>query len=91
MNIRVAKVSRLTIPGCAYANLMSGQHNGPSFLDFGTANEQLTIIAQVEDLMGMQACNLQNLPENYTMKFCERHCQYGVFTSLTPLSRRDVP
>jgi len=20
--------------------------------------------------MGMQACNLQNLPENYTMKFC---------------------
>jgi N-alpha-acetyltransferase 10/11 len=20
--------------------------------------------------MGMQACNLQNLPENYTMKYC---------------------
>ena len=26
--------------------------------------------AQVEDLQGMQACNLQNLPENYTMKYC---------------------
>ena len=25
---------------------------------------------QVEDEMGMQACNLQNLPENYTMKYC---------------------
>lgn len=25
---------------------------------------------QMEDLPGMQACNLQNLPENYSMKFC---------------------
>lgn len=25
---------------------------------------------QIDDLMGMQACNLQNLPENYTMKYC---------------------
>ena len=25
---------------------------------------------QIEDLQGMQACNLQNLPENYTMKYC---------------------
>ena len=22
-------------------------------------------------MQGMQACNLQNLPENYTMKYCE--------------------
>jgi hypothetical protein len=26
--------------------------------------------AQPEDLMGMQACNLQNLPENYVMRYC---------------------
>ncbi len=25
---------------------------------------------QIDDLLGMQACNLQNLPENYTMKLC---------------------
>jgi hypothetical protein len=25
---------------------------------------------QVDDLLGMQACNLQNLPENYTMRYC---------------------
>lgn len=30
----------------------------------------LTNPAQVDDLMGMQACNLQNLPENYSMKYC---------------------
>lgn len=28
-------------------------------------------LCQVDDLMGMQACNLQNLPENYTMKYCK--------------------
>ncbi|KAG6821565.1 hypothetical protein H0H93_000074 [Arthromyces matolae] len=27
----------------------------------------------VDDLMGMQACNLQNLPENYTMKYYLYH------------------
>jgi len=26
-------------------------------------------LARAEDLMGMQACNLNNLPENYQMKF----------------------
>ncbi|PPQ97838.1 hypothetical protein CVT26_012934 [Gymnopilus dilepis] len=30
-------------------------------------------LAQVEDLVGMQACNLQNLPENYMMKFWMFH------------------
>lgn len=25
---------------------------------------------QPEDLLGMQACNLQNLPENYQMRYC---------------------
>jgi len=30
-------------------------------------------VARVEDLMGMQACNLQNLPENYTMKYYLYH------------------
>ncbi|KAI0082475.1 acyl-CoA N-acyltransferase [Panus rudis PR-1116 ss-1] len=29
--------------------------------------------ARVEDLPGMQACNLQNLPENYTMKYYMYH------------------
>ncbi|TFY74635.1 hypothetical protein EWM64_g9376 [Hericium alpestre] len=29
--------------------------------------------AHVEDLAGMQACNLQNLPENYTMKYYLYH------------------
>ncbi|KAL0573966.1 N-terminal acetyltransferase A complex catalytic subunit ard1 [Marasmius crinis-equi] len=29
--------------------------------------------AKVEDLMGMQACNLQNLPENYTMRYYLYH------------------
>ncbi|KAG7096764.1 N-terminal acetyltransferase A complex catalytic subunit ard1 [Marasmius oreades] len=29
--------------------------------------------ARVEDLMGMQACNLQNLPENYTMRYYLYH------------------
>jgi len=28
---------------------------------------------RVEDLMGMQACNLQNLPENYTMRYYTYH------------------
>ena len=27
-------------------------------------------IRQIDDLLGMQACNLQNLPENYTMRYC---------------------
>lgn len=26
---------------------------------------------QVDDLLGMQNCNLHNLPENYTMRYCE--------------------
>jgi len=30
-------------------------------------------VAQVDDLMGMQACNLQNLPENYAMKYYLYH------------------
>ncbi|PAV21376.1 acyl- N-acyltransferase [Pyrrhoderma noxium] len=30
-------------------------------------------LATVDDLMGMQACNLQNLPENYTMKYYLYH------------------
>ncbi|KAF8966564.1 acyl-CoA N-acyltransferase [Flammula alnicola] len=30
-------------------------------------------LAKVDDLMGMQACNLQNLPENYMMKFWMYH------------------
>ncbi|KDQ64253.1 hypothetical protein JAAARDRAFT_166310 [Jaapia argillacea MUCL 33604] len=30
-------------------------------------------LARIEDLMGMQACNLQNLPENYTMKYYLYH------------------
>ncbi|KAI0663248.1 acyl-CoA N-acyltransferase [Cubamyces menziesii] len=30
-------------------------------------------LARVEDLPGMQACNLQNLPENYTMKYYLYH------------------
>ncbi|KZV65672.1 acyl-CoA N-acyltransferase [Peniophora sp. CONT] len=29
--------------------------------------------ARVDDLTGMQACNLQNLPENYTMKYYLYH------------------
>lgn len=29
--------------------------------------------ARVEDMPGMQACNLQNLPENYTMKYYMIH------------------
>ncbi|KAI0311968.1 acyl-CoA N-acyltransferase [Amylostereum chailletii] len=29
--------------------------------------------AKVDDLMGMQACNLQNLPENYTLKYYLYH------------------
>lgn len=32
---------------------------------------------QVDDLPGMQACNLQNLPENYTMKYCMPSCIYA--------------
>ena len=28
-------------------------------------------VLQAEDMPGMQACNLQNLPENYTMRYCE--------------------
>lgn len=29
-------------------------------------------LARVEDMPGMQGCNLHNLPENYTMKYCAR-------------------
>ena len=29
-------------------------------------------LSQVDDLQGMQACNLHNLPENYTLKYCRR-------------------
>lgn len=28
-------------------------------------------VDQAGDLLGMQACNLQNLPENYTLRYCE--------------------
>ncbi|KAF9464384.1 acyl-CoA N-acyltransferase [Collybia nuda] len=28
---------------------------------------------RIDDLLGMQACNLQNLPENYTMKYYLYH------------------
>lgn len=27
-------------------------------------------LRQVDDLLGMQSCNLHNLPENYTMRYC---------------------
>src|SRR5882672_5639503 len=27
---------------------------------------------QVEDLIGMQTCNLYNLPENYTLRYCRQ-------------------
>ncbi|PPQ77696.1 hypothetical protein CVT25_011131 [Psilocybe cyanescens] len=30
-------------------------------------------VMRVEDMMGMQACNLQNLPENYTMRYYMYH------------------
>ncbi|KAI0650269.1 acyl-CoA N-acyltransferase [Trametes maxima] len=30
-------------------------------------------LARVDDLLGMQACNLQNLPENYTLKYYLYH------------------
>lgn len=30
----------------------------------------LSVLSKIDDLMGMQACNLQNLPENYTMRYC---------------------
>ncbi|KAF8917848.1 acyl-CoA N-acyltransferase [Mucidula mucida] len=30
-------------------------------------------VARIDDTMGMQACNLQNLPENYTMKYYLYH------------------
>ncbi|KAJ3821523.1 acyl-CoA N-acyltransferase [Lentinula raphanica] len=30
--------------------------------------------ARIEDLPGMQACNLRNLPENYSMKYYLYHC-----------------
>ncbi|KAH7887602.1 acyl-CoA N-acyltransferase [Phlebopus sp. FC_14] len=30
-------------------------------------------VARVDDLAGMQACNLHNLPENYTMKYYLYH------------------
>lgn len=26
---------------------------------------------KADDMMGMQECNLHNLPENYTMRYCE--------------------
>jgi GNAT superfamily N-acetyltransferase len=29
--------------------------------------------------MGMQACNLQNLPENYMMRFCVYHSMWFLF------------
>ena len=32
--------------------------------------------------MGMQACNLQNLPENYTM----RYCQFALFADSSPMN-----
>jgi hypothetical protein len=30
----------------------------------------MTHLQQADDLTAMQACNLQNLPENYTMRYC---------------------
>lgn len=36
----------------------------------GIADVMWINASQVDDLTGMQACNLQNLPENYTMKYC---------------------
>lgn len=31
--------------------------------------------------MGMQTCNLQNLPENYTIRYCELHFFIGLLNS----------
>lgn len=28
-------------------------------------------LLQINDQLGMQNCNLHNLPENYTMRYCE--------------------
>lgn len=43
---------------------------GMLFLSLQSTSVFLHRTLQVDDLMGMQACNLQNLPENYTMKYC---------------------
>ncbi|EAU86630.2 hypothetical protein CC1G_07288 [Coprinopsis cinerea okayama7 len=42
-------------------------------------------LARVDDLAGMQAANLQNLPENYVMRFCASH-----LTFQCPISRTSV-
>ncbi|KAG1755523.1 silencing group B protein [Suillus lakei] len=36
---------------------------------------------RVEDLAGMQDCNLHNLPENYTMKYCSRLSPHFIQTA----------
>ena len=75
LNIRLARVrSPCGPPICAsqpylylefvYAHLYWAL-NSTCTREYGHGN-----ILQVEDLTAMQACNLQNLPENYTMRYC---------------------
>jgi len=41
--------------------------------------------------MGMQACNLQNLPENYVMRFCAYQILPDINMAIFINYRRDVP
>ena len=36
----------------------------------GACRAARVLIRQADDLLGMQNCNLHNLPENYTMRYC---------------------
>ena len=55
---------------CGY--LQDGQHSARQGTYFPRATHVCAskLHEQVEDLVAMQACNLQNLPENYTMRYC---------------------
>lgn len=47
--------------------------NTSSYDEYSTGDSAYVVLhfpTQVDDLLGMQNCNLHNLPENYTMRYC---------------------
>ena len=71
LNIRPARV-RFPCDLHAYHNLTYSVYAyvSAAIPEPGSTPITASWILQVEDLSAMQACNLQNLPENYTMRYC---------------------
>ncbi|KAI0729340.1 acyl-CoA N-acyltransferase [Fomitopsis betulina] len=73
MSVQLGGFERLIVTLCMC--MVAAASSLPPFpLSPTTNSAKMNIrLARVEDLAGMQACNLQNLPENYTMRYYLYH------------------